>query len=111
MRSLRVWALIVFVLMGCGALWADGCFIAPPARTQGENRVASTEQKGVIIGLPDGDEVLLLQTTYHGPADEFAWLVPVPGEPGADEQARQPTGKRLFLERSHLQVGERDGGE
>jgi len=84
MRSVRVWTLIVFALIMGGRLWADGVFV-PPIDAQGEDRVASTEQKGVIIGMPDGDEVLLLQTTYHGPAGEFAWIIPVPGEPGADD--------------------------
>jgi hypothetical protein len=54
-------------------------------RASGKTEVASTEQKGVVIELPQGREALLLQTTYHGPADRFAWVIPVPGKPGKDD--------------------------
>jgi len=64
-------------------VWADGAFMEPMVldRVSGKVGVASTEQKGVIIELPNGREALLLQTTYQGPADRFAWVIPVPGRP------------------------------
>ena len=79
-------------LVGCMGLlslgaWGDGMFMAPmlTERVAGEMGVASTEQKGIIIELPEGREALLIQTTYHGPADRFAWVIPVPGQPGAQD--------------------------
>ncbi len=73
-------------LIAAGA-WADGMFAEPilTERVAGRAGVASAEQKGVIIELPEGREALLLQTTYHGPADRFAWVIPVPGKPGKDD--------------------------
>ena len=71
-----------------GCVWADGCFIEPidlDSRASGATGVASTEQKAVIIELPEGREALILQTTYQGPADRFAWVVPVPGQPSEDD--------------------------
>ena len=74
-------------LMGAGVSWGDGEMLGPvlTGRVAGESGVASTEQKGIIIELPDAREVVLFQTTYHGPAADFAWIIPVPGEPGDDD--------------------------
>ena len=75
--------LLGFTLLAfCCATWADGGFMpSMTARVAGVSGAASTEQKGIIIQEPKGREVLLLQTTYHGPAAEFAWVIPVPGKP------------------------------
>jgi hypothetical protein len=67
---------------------ADGMFMAPEdayGRLYGDLGATSTEQKGIIIDPAEGREVLLLQTTYHGPAAGFAWVIPVPGEPLDDD--------------------------
>jgi len=46
---------------------------------------ASAAQTGIIL-RDGGHEVLLLRTTYRGPAEDFAWVVPVPRAPdGADD--------------------------
>jgi hypothetical protein len=66
----------------------DGMFMGTALideRASGKTAVASTEQKGVIIELPEGREALLLQTTYHGPSDKFAWVIPVPGRPAKED--------------------------
>ena len=78
-------ASLVGLLPGIGL--ADGGFIASAhtLRAAGMTGVASTAQKGVMIELPEGREALLLQTTYHGPAEDFAWIIPVPGQPGKDD--------------------------
>lgn len=64
-----------------GPVLADGGFIPPlTGRPAGEGVVSSAAQKAVIIR--DGKhEILLLQTTYSGPAAGFAWIVPVPSRP------------------------------
>ena len=70
-----------------GMSLADGGFVGNPglARAAGLSGVASTQQKAIMIELPEGREVLLLQTTYHGPAEDFAWIIPVPGRPERDD--------------------------
>ncbi len=85
MRACRVALIGAIVLLCVYPAPADGMFMPPEemySRVYGDLGAASTEQKGVIIELPEGREALLLQTTYQGPAGEFAWVIPVPGEPG-----------------------------
>jgi hypothetical protein len=78
---------LAYVALIAAGAWADGMFAGPSytKRVAGTAGVASTEQKAVMIELPEGREALLLQTTYHGPADRFAWVIPVPGKPGQDD--------------------------
>ncbi len=81
---IRIGAVAFVVLLAAQVALADGMFIEPAdtyGRLYGDLGTASTEQKGIIIEPAEGREVLLLQTTYHGPAAGFAWVVPVPGEP------------------------------
>jgi len=69
------------------AVLADGGFIGNPEalRAAGVAGVASAAQKAVMIGLPEGREALLLETTYHGPTNDFVWIIPVPGLPAKDD--------------------------
>ncbi len=67
------------------AAWCDGCFVEPVDLDSRATGISSAAQKGVIIELPEGRQALLLQTTYHGPASEFAWIIPVPGKPTAED--------------------------
>ncbi len=84
MRTDRLLVLLLFAGSYC---WGDGAFVGLrlTARSAAMSGVASTAQKGIVIELPEGREALLLQTTYHGPADRFAWVIPVPGRPGEDD--------------------------
>lgn len=76
----------VVLLSSCFAI-SDGVFLPEKEypRLYSDLGIVSTEQKGIIIEVPGGREVLLLQTTYQGPASEFAWIIPVPGKPGEDD--------------------------
>jgi hypothetical protein len=58
---------------------ADGCFLGPSAVDR-LSKPSSAAQKAVLIA-EGPDEVLLLQTTYQGPARRFAWVIPVPSPP------------------------------
>lgn len=58
---------------------ADGCFFLPPD-VLSTHAGSSSAQKGILL-REGADEVLLLQTTYHGPASRFAWIIPVPVQP------------------------------
>ena len=75
--------LVVLLVSSVGLCIADGCFSPPVAtgRAAGRGGVSSPHQRGVVIEAESGYEVLLLQTTYRGPAADFAWIIPVPGRP------------------------------
>ncbi|MGD9495586.1 MAG: DUF2330 domain-containing protein [Armatimonadota bacterium] len=64
---------------------ADGGFVGPrlSERAEGHVGVSSDAQKGIVIHLDDQAELLMLQTTYRGPAADFGWIIPVPGLPGS----------------------------
>ena len=66
-------------LVAVGWAHADGCFVLPPDPLT-THTGSSSAQKGILI-REGADEVLLLQTTYHGPASRFAWIIPVPVKP------------------------------
>ncbi len=74
---MRILAMVA--LLGApGALaLADGGFFPP---LTSEAAALSAAQKALIIHSP-GAEALMLQTTYSGPAADFAWVVPVPARP------------------------------
>ncbi len=69
-----------------GPVLADGGFVGPrmAGRAGGMGGVSSPGQKAIVIDGGDGTELLILQTTYRGPAEDFAWIVPVPGLPTTD---------------------------
>lgn len=71
---------VAVLLLSClvSPALADGMFLPGPDFSA--MRPSSAAQKGIMI-REGTDEVLLLQTTYHGPADRFAWVVPVPSKP------------------------------
>lgn len=54
---------------------ADGIFVPPPTE-----RVYETEQEAVIF-YEDGQEDLIITTSFQGNAEEFAWIVPTPTIP------------------------------
>ncbi len=68
---------------------ADGCYI-PPTNYEGD--ILEPEQKAIIFW--DGTvEKLILQVSFEGEMDEFAWIVPVPSYPTLDQSTA-----RLFIE-------------
>ena len=74
----------VAVLLSCLPLLADGFFLGKGPRTDAETAVDSPGQKGMVIRAANGWELLVVQPDYHGPAEEFAWIVPVPVIAGKD---------------------------
>ena len=79
----------IVVVIGCILIAApvcgDGGFIPPrlEGRSGGTGGFSSPGQKGIVIDGGDGTQLLILQTSYRGPAEDFAWIVPVPGLPPA----------------------------
>ncbi|MDM8549864.1 DUF2330 domain-containing protein [Desulfobacterales bacterium HSG2] len=72
-RCLMLAALVHIIVTG--QVLADGCFVWDRGADLNE-----PSQKAVIWW--DGTrEVLLLQVRYEGPAEDFAWIVPLPSKP------------------------------
>jgi hypothetical protein len=73
-----VLAIILLLLTAVPAL-ADGGFFV----MQEYYDVYQPSQKAVIL-YENGKEHLILSVMYHGDAEEFAWVIPVPGKPDID---------------------------
>ena len=75
--------LAVIILMAPSLVFADGMIVPPP-----DYWMQETDQQAVIL-YDKGVETLVVSTTFRGNADDFAWIVPVPGKPevsgGSDE--------------------------
>ena len=56
---------------------ADGCFVF---RWNKQKDINEPTQKAIIV-YDQGREDLVLQVKYEGPAEDFGWLIPVPGLP------------------------------
>jgi Uncharacterized protein conserved in bacteria (DUF2330) len=56
---------------------ADGCFVF---RWNKQRDINEPTQKAIIVH-DQGREDLVLQVKYEGPAEDFGWLIPVPGLP------------------------------
>lgn len=62
---------------------ADGGFVPrfkPDIDAARRHDISEPTQKAIIL-FDAGREDLLLQARYDGPAEDFGWLVPVPGKP------------------------------
>jgi hypothetical protein len=70
--------ILVLGLLACTLARADGCFVHPVWNKQKD--INEPTQKAIILH-DQGREDLVLQVKYEGPADDFGWLVPVPGLP------------------------------
>lgn len=86
-RRLLLWLLVVLAGATAASVYADGVFM-PTTLSSSPTRPSSAAQKGILIKT-GRDEILLLQTTYQGPADQFAWIIPVPSVP-AETFAAEP---------------------
>jgi len=63
------------LLLAAARLYADGCFVWRKGAD-----LTEPSQKAIIY-FKDGNEVLILQVKYEGPAEDFAWIVPLPAKP------------------------------
>ena len=78
--TLRTTALITAItawLLAAGQARADGCFVFVWNKQKDINEPT---QKAILLH-DQGREDLVLQVKYEGPAEDFGWLVPVPGLP------------------------------
>ena len=82
---------VCLMLLSAVPCLADGVMVGKegmPGREIAQSGVSSPHQKAVIIQPDPATEILLLQTTYQGPAAEFAWVIPVPGLPAEEDVFR-----------------------
>ncbi|MGA2747357.1 MAG: DUF2330 domain-containing protein [Verrucomicrobiota bacterium] len=64
-------------LLGVCHAHADGCFVF---HWNKQKDINEPTQKAIILH-DKGREDMVLQVKYEGPAEEFGWLIPVPGLP------------------------------
>ncbi len=73
--------------------FADGCFVF---RWNKQKDINEPTQKAIIFHDQNRED-LILQVKYEGPAEDFGWLIPVPGQPEVRKGSMQP-----FYELSRL---------
>jgi hypothetical protein len=74
----RMGACFLSLLLFGAVLYGDGCFVWK----KGADLEEPTQR--AIIYWQDGKEVLIVQVKYAGAAEDFAWIVPLPGRPKVD---------------------------
>src|SRR6476646_9860260 len=94
LRPAPVPSLLAAALIFAGqSAFADGCFVF---RWNKQKDINEPTQKAVVLH-DQGREDLILQVKYEGPAEDFGWLIPVPGQPEVRKGSMQP-----FYELSRL---------
>jgi HEAT repeat protein len=73
-RLISLWTLVAIVF-GSASAYADGCFV-----WKKEKDINEPTQKAIILHDQNRED-LILQVKYEGAAEEFGWLIPVPGQP------------------------------
>ncbi|HEV7928168.1 MAG TPA: DUF2330 domain-containing protein [Verrucomicrobiae bacterium] len=76
-RNCCLAAIAAACLLGACHADADGCFVF---RWDKEKDINEPTQKAIILH-DKGQEDMVLQVKYEGPAEDFGWLIPVPGLP------------------------------
>src|SRR4029077_9031025 len=80
--SLLIAAIVMFATTSDG----DGCFVF---RWNKEKDINEPTQKAIILH-DQGREDLVLQVKYEGPAEDFGWVIPVPGQPEVRKGSMEP---------------------
>src|SRR6266436_8965084 len=88
--SLLIAAIVMFAT---ASTYGDGCFVF---RWNKEKDINEPTQKAIILHDQNRED-LILQVKYEGPAEDFGWLIPVPGQPEVRKGSMQP-----FYELSRL---------
>ena len=74
------------VMIATASTYADGCFVF---RWNKEKDINEPTQKAIILH-DQGREDLVLQVKYEGPAEDFGWVIPVPGQPEVRKGSTEP---------------------
>jgi hypothetical protein len=80
-RRTRLSVLTLTALVSAGAAFGDGKVFV--WRTKHADIFQPTQK--VFIKYDGGEEQLVIQTKYEGPAEEMVWIVPVPSEPKVEK--------------------------
>jgi hypothetical protein len=78
MRRVILFMASLAIIKSGEALADGGMFV--PTYIKGEEKVSSDTQKA-LIAWHKGMETLHVQSSYKGPATDFAWVIPVPTRP------------------------------
>ena len=81
-----------FMFVGTST-FADGCFVF---HWNKQKDINEPTQKAIIFHDQNREDIIL-QVKYEGPAEDFGWLIPVPGQPEVRKGSMQP-----FYELSRL---------
>src|SRR6266853_3316266 len=74
------------VMFATASTFGDGCFVF---RWNKEKDINEPTQKAIILH-DQGREDLVLQVKYEGPAEDFGWVIPVPGQPEVRKGLMEP---------------------
>lgn len=74
-------ALLSILSIGTSTAHADGKVFLSIASDPSGSASATMPRQRAIIAFKDGVQHLAIDTSFVGPGDEFAWLVPLPSEP------------------------------
>lgn len=88
-RTLGLAAISLATLLPAAAYACGGFFCSAPAGPVPPQPVDQTAERIAFEVHGDDTVTAHVQISYTGPADEFAWIVPVPGTPDVDESDPQ----------------------
>jgi len=83
MRTYAVVIVLLMLLLGTGAAYADGCYFMRETdwrKLREKAFITEPEQKALIL-FNNGQEDLIISPSYQGAAADFAWVIPVPARP------------------------------
>ena len=89
-----------FVFAGTSA-FADGCFVF---RWNKQKDINEPTQKAILFHDQNRED-LILQVKYEGPAEDFGWLIPVPGQPEVRQGSMRPFYELSRLTQEHFREG------
>lgn len=112
MRRVIVCMAVIIFFRGENLL-ADGFMLLPSITYgyTGKEKVSSDAQKALIV-WHEGEETLHIQSSYSGPASDFAWVIPIPSRPAVKrsswslfKQAEEATRPRITVEKGVIFPG------
>ena len=77
---------------------ADGCFVF---HWNKQKDINEPTQKAIILHDANRED-LILQVRYEGPAEDFGWLIPVPGQPEVRKGSMDPFYELSRLTQQHF---------
>ncbi len=92
---------VIFLFVGTSG-FADGCFVF---RWNKQKDINEPTQKAILFHHQNRED-LILQVKYEGPAEDFGWLIPVPGQPEVRKGSMQPFYELSRLTQKHFREGQ-----